>query len=44
MATGLKTNSLPEDGTLVPKHFGDALLIFVLNKGVYLVGAMNGIF
>ena len=32
---------LPEDGTHVPKHVGDAPLIFVLINAVYLVGVIN---
>jgi hypothetical protein len=36
--------SLPEDGSLVPKRYGDARVIFVLNKATHLVGVMNGIF
>jgi hypothetical protein len=34
---------LPQDGTLVPKHVGDAPLIFVLIKIGCLVGVTNGV-
>ena len=32
---------LPEDGTHVPKHFGEAHLMYVLIKNVHLVGIIN---
>ena len=34
---------LPQDGTLVLKHVGDAPLIFVLIRTVYLLGVTNGV-
>ena len=34
---------LPEDGTLVPKHDGDAHLMFVRIKTVQLVCILNGV-
>jgi hypothetical protein len=34
---------LPQDGTLVPKHVGDAPLMFVLIRTVYLFGVTNGV-
>jgi hypothetical protein len=34
---------LPEFGTRIPKHFGEAHLMFVLTKNVHLVCIINGI-
>ena len=34
---------LPEDGTPVPKHVGDARLIFVLIMTVQFVGVINSV-
>ena len=33
---------LPEDGTIVPKHVGDANLMLLLTGNVHLLGATNG--
>jgi hypothetical protein len=30
--------AVPEDGTPIPKHVGEAHLMFVLSKNVHLVG------
>jgi len=34
---------LPENGTLVPQHVGDAPLTFVSIRTVHLVCVMNGV-
>jgi hypothetical protein len=34
---------LPEDGTHLPKHVGEAGLMFVLRKKVPLVGIKHGV-
>jgi len=34
---------LPENGTLLPKSFGDVHLIFILIKTVHLFGVINGV-
>jgi len=36
-----KCTIFPEDGTLVPKHAGNASLVFVLIKTVQLVGVIK---
>jgi hypothetical protein len=45
MAAGLQIWHfvLPKNGTLVPKHFGDAPLICILIKIVHLLGVTNGV-
>jgi hypothetical protein len=34
---------LPEDGTLAPKHDGEAHLMFVLIEALHLFGIINGV-
>jgi hypothetical protein len=40
-----QTTKLNEDGTLMPKHIGDAPLIFILikRKTTHLVGLINDV-